>query len=372
MIAFLLACALFPLSGQDRQASVPQYMTETDGPPHLMILPNHDPISPPKLAPIKGADPALDLNFPYVVAGFENEDRITAADGNFHIRFRVFSQSRETQTSLATPIARMLMRLWQMTYTRLDIDHAPIFSGGIVDVYLCKGGRPGGEQLFGEDIEGGRVKKVNTIYIYDVASLTDHVEQAREVAHEYGHAILPGIGGFVRPERWANGYLGEKLFLTWIHEELASGRLSSQDSMGATAEDLQPWLDANVKPLVKASAMLRPDTAMLARKDQVGMNAYLGLAMSVATMYPTKVFARSMKLTGSASAKDYPAAIALATEEPDIFAVKVPPYLAGTKIWLPLGKAKVSGCTTIKRDGNWTLVQSGAHPILVKPVKPNQ
>ena len=41
-------------------------------------------------------------------------------------------------------------------------------------------------------------------------------EACRELAHEYGHAVLPAIGGFKSPEDWANGYLGERLFLRWL------------------------------------------------------------------------------------------------------------------------------------------------------------
>ena len=72
---------------------------------------------------------------------------------------------------------------------------------GIVDIWLCEGGDAAGEQV-------GR-----NIYIYQIEKKREEVELIREVAHEWGHHIIPPIGPYEEPEEWANGYIGERLLL---------------------------------------------------------------------------------------------------------------------------------------------------------------
>ena len=46
----------------------------------------------------------------------------------------------------------------------------------------------------------------------------------RQVAHEYGHVALPGIGGFTETDDpWADGHLGELLFPKWLAESGVPG-----------------------------------------------------------------------------------------------------------------------------------------------------
>ena len=101
------------------------------------------------------------------------------------------------QSAAALPLLKrsgvMLLRLWQMCSEKLGIDH-PIRYGSVVHVYLAEGGKAGGEQAV--------IGKKSCIYIYHVEDFTNPVEMAREIAHEYGHAIIPAIGGFRSPEDW--------------------------------------------------------------------------------------------------------------------------------------------------------------------------
>lgn len=228
----------------------------------------------------------------------------------------------------------------------------------------------GGEQLFGEEFDTDRtgrrvLNKVNTIYIYDTSSFTDPVEMAREVAHEYGHATWPPVGGFKDPEEWADGYLAEKIFLRWIRDSLASKQLEPADAMGATKAGLDTWIKMHVDPLIDRAAVTEPTSALLADPSATGMNAFIGLAIYLDTLYSDHVLWRSLALCGFA-AKDYPDAAVLAAEEPEQLKLQIPPELIGKQIWLPLGTGKLTGAAVLKKAGNgWVEITAGSGPIVV-------
>lgn len=276
----------------------------------------------------------------------------------YGLRFRVFAQERRQANDKGERVGRLLGRLWETNNTQLKFDHAPHFNDRVIDVYICYGGEAGGEQLFDDDKDGlGRPVKVNTIYIYALDSFTQSVEMAREVCHEYGHSTLPPIGGFVDPEDWANGYLGEKLYMRSLRDRMAAKLLEPADVMGASLESLDAWVKRNVDPLVQAAALKGPDAELLAGKGQASMDAYLGLALYAEAVLPMSVFRRSLVLTGSTKATDYPNALVMASEEPDSYEVSVPEILKGKSLWVPLGKAKLSGAKVLQRRGDWAKIQ---------------
>lgn len=273
------------------------------------------------------------------------------------MRFRVFNQMRRETNDLSPLVARMALRMWDFNVRRLRLEHSELYNRGIIDFYLCFGGEAGGEQLFDEEVENGIARKVNTIYIYQIQSFQDPVEMAREVAHEYGHATLPPVGGFETPEEWGNGYLGEKLYLRWIRDEMRAKTFTPADAMGAELAGLDAWVKKNVDPLWTAAAANGPNMALLAGKGQNAMDAYLGLALYAELLLPREAFARSLKLTGSVQAKDYPDAIALAACEVPTRTLNVPASFVGKPMWIPMVQgSKVSGAAAKKRAGNWVQV----------------
>ncbi len=312
-----------------------------------------DPMAISKLSPKKFGDPAIAWEFPWVISGFVTDP---AVPGQQNLRFRVYSQERKAKDDRAPMVARMLLRLWELNQKRLQLDHAMDYNRKILDVYLCWGGKAGGEQLFDLDSQGERPRKVNTIYFYDLNSFTDPVEMAREVAHEYGHATLPAVGGFKDPEDWANGYLGEKIYLTYMRDEIRKGRLAAGDTMGATADQLDQWLKTNVDPLVHQAALDGPRADLL-KAPEPTMDRYLGLALYAQRILPPAAFARSLKLIGSVNPADYPAAVAAAADEIPQYAYSVPSELTGQAIWLPLGDSKIAGGRVLARRNEWAKVQ---------------
>ena len=320
-----------------------------------------DPSDPAKKSPKKFGPQQVRWEFPWVVQGYVRPEGMD----QYAIRFRVYSQDRKEKDDKAPMIARMLTAIWDENASRIKSDHSDRYNGRIVDIYVCWGGKAGGEQLFSVDFESNLQRNVNTIYFYDLNSFTDPMETAREVAHEYGHAVLPAIGGYEAPEGWANGYLGEKLFLTWLRDTMVAGHLTREDTMGATEDQLIEWVKANVDPLVAKAAETLPTPQLLADKTSVGMDRYVGLAMYAATVLPESVFGRSLLLTGSTDAKDYPESICLAAEEPDEFTLRIPTYLRGKTLWVPVNKGKVTGAKVLRFVGKWAKVQPVADTVTV-------
>lgn len=100
------------------------------------------------------------------------------------------------------PIATRLMHLLLRyhCYERLLLNRSlpDMFPA---NAYLCARGPAGAETY------------KNSLYFYDMATDRSPIEWARQAAHEYGHLVLPDIGRFTRPEPFANGELGERLFV---------------------------------------------------------------------------------------------------------------------------------------------------------------
>ncbi len=341
-------------------------LPEPDGKDKVQIQIYQDRLPIPKLSPKQFGDDE-DKNswmFEWYTAGF---GKVLPDLPQFNARFNIYSQQRKATGDPAISMSRQLMRMWQINFNRLKLDHSSRYNQNTIDVYVCWGGKAGGEQLFDLEKQTNAVPyKVNTMYFYDLPSFTEPVEMAREVAHEYGHATLPAIGGFKQPEDWANGYLGEKLYLGYLRDGMAAGRYVPDDAMGVTKEQLDTWIKTNVEPLALKAATMGPDLALLKQTSKEAMDSYIGLALYAATTFTDPVFARSIILTGSNDAKDYPQAIATAFEEPGTLTLKIPSYLKGKSIWIPLGKdAKLTGAVIdTKRDG-WTKITPTQASVVV-------
>lgn len=324
-----------------------------------MVLVKSDRLDPAKRSP-KTFD-GKKWEFDWLCSGYGKDPQT----GQLMLRFRVYSQERKPDKDPAQMAAIMDLRIWQLLNHKYKIDHPEMGHGlKLVDEYLCWGGTAGGEQTLGEDVEAGQARRVNTIYIYDIASFKDPMEMAREVAHEYGHAVLPAVGGFETPEDWANGYLGERLFLRWLRDAYEAGGLDSAATMGASFQSLDSWVKAHVDPLVVDASSHAPNPSLLGSKGQKAMNSYMGLVLYADSVLPAQVVARSFKLIGSMSAKDYPQAIVDACDG-ESYTLSIPPVLYNKRLWLPLGKSTVRGGKVIARSGPWGEVQPSVGPLMI-------
>lgn len=324
-------------------------------------------LAEPKLSPKLFGDPPQPFQFEWVVRGDARPN------DRYERRFLVFSQERKSTNDKASMVIRQLLRMWEFNYMRLKRDHSRVYENGVVTVYLCWGGTPGGEQLFGDETQTIGTRKVdvkvNTIYIYDLNSFKDPVEMAREVAHEYGHATLPPVGGFKEPEEWGNGYLGEKLYLRYLRDLLKAGQITPADSMGATADQLDAWVKKNVDPLEAKIAKNGPELGLLDGQGQGPMNEYVGLNLWMQAVLPFQVYLAAIGDTGSTKAADFGPAIIRTVENWTTGIVLSFPAEYKKGAWVPVGKCRVSGGSVEKRKGDWALVKPGAGVVTLVPPK---
>ena len=342
------------------------------GPKTLVIRTQTERMEHPKHSPKQGWE--FDWNSAGFLTGFKSDP------ARMELRFRVFSQESTGGNLRAESTLRLLQRLDSYNLARLGLDHSTEFKK-VVDVYLCYGGEPGGEQTFDADAEAGG-SKVNTIYLYDLKSFTDPVEQTREVAHEYGHATLPPIGGeYTAPEAWANGYLGEKLYLSYLagaRTPVGKGgsALGPEDTFGATGAQLTAWVRKNVDPLVEDALLNGPRPDLLAGKGKASMDAFFGLALATARLYSPYVLRRALEGAGS-DPKAFPEAAGVASAEPNLtsnypklFTLNIPPAMRGRAIWVPLGPDKrrnvVQGAAIVARRDGWARIRVGSGPVNVR------
>lgn len=321
------------------------------------------PMSFTKLSPKKFGPTQEPYTFDWVVAGF-----VRPADHpeNQVVRFRIYNQLKPKENDETFGAARMLLRLWE-TLEGWGSDHSYDYAGGTVDLYLCWGGTPGGEALLDHDPQVPKTSndKVATMYIYDLPSFKDPVERAREVAHEYGHLVLPAVGGYSDPEDWANGVLGERLFLTQLARDLRAGEIPSEDVFGVTAVQLDAWLAKNVVPYRDRAALQGPFAPAYARRDKAGMDAFIGEASLLQAMLPSKRLGRTLRLMESQKAEALIKSAPISMEEGGA-TLTIPASLAGKAIWIPMGRTKVVGAKVLARRSGWAQVKPTGSTVTLK------
>ncbi len=200
----------------------------------------------------------------------------------FLVRFPSANLSRPDEreqprddTVLAQRVTALLLRLYWYAKTYLNLE--PKYPE--IKAWLCETGLAGGEW------------KDDNLYLYDKPEARAPIEWIREVCHEYGHLVLPVIGGFERPEQWANGELGERLFIKWLVEEAEHkvgerlpGPLAQQAldaRWGNEFVDAESYLNNRYRRTLKFWFDRGPDSDLLVGKDEAAMEYHLGFALYI-------------------------------------------------------------------------------------------
>jgi hypothetical protein len=137
--------------------------------------------------------------------------------------------------------------------------------GQPINLWLAAEGQPGARAV-GRDL-----------YLYAVEVERAPAEWLREIAHEYGHTSLAGIGGFISTDDpWADGELGELLFIKW----LAANGAGSSAALPWSAEEAERIARPRRQLLISA-ARGKPDWARLKGADLNARDYFLGLALRV-------------------------------------------------------------------------------------------
>lgn len=327
-----------------------------DQQPRLLMHVPLKALEQPKQSPVHG------WTYSYIVAGMGR----VGSSGQYNQRFRIYTQEPVGEQSPGFQVTRMLMRLWDYNVQYLGLDHATSY-GRTVDVYLSKDGKAGGEQRITMDPQtldpSGRASRVNVVHIYDLATFTNPLEKAREVAHEYGHATLPAIGGYSAPESWANGDVGERIYLQWLYDDMLAGRAGFFDTADAKKEDIAKYLAEKVDPLVKQIASNGPQASVLQGTDRAAFFEYVALVVYGEAILPRPAFRRFLLLTGDGHGKQALPEIVNAAAEVPTLTIPAPAGL--TQFWVPLGKGRVTKGTVLRKRGDWAEVKAAEGQVVI-------
>lgn len=324
--------------------------------------------------PREFADPKYGLLYSWFTYGFVRRPGVESQQSD--TRFAVFCQSAE-ELERTRQVTRFLLRLWDLVSLRLQIDHP--LNMRTVDVFLSWGGsQTGGEHtiLTPQPKPGERPRKHNLIHIFQTSTLTDPVEWAREMAHEYGHAVLPGITGYPAPEAWANGLLGERLFLNWVVTEMENGRMHPEDVFGATAAQIKAWTTARVRPLINRIWARGVNFDLLIGRDDAAMTEYAAFALYLDTVYGSEVLRRAMLTAGGNRPVDFLSGAKLAVSERRSVAIRLPETAAKVPVYvyLPGSKWTSKPAVTLRhvRDGWHKVLARGAMRLITFTHRPSE
>jgi hypothetical protein len=148
------------------------------------------------------------------------------------------------------------------------------------DVWLCRSGQAGGEQWR------------DNIYFYDLDTPRSSIEWIREITHEYSHLALPAIGGYDKPEYWANGYIGERLIVRWLQRRKDGPQLV--ESLWGTFSGADNFDRLLIAPAIKLYATTGPSTQWIDRKDADGMRYFIGQILTIDDKYGGRVLGQAM------------------------------------------------------------------------------
>ncbi|MBI3922982.1 MAG: hypothetical protein HY318_16290, partial [Armatimonadetes bacterium] len=191
--------------------------------------------------------------FNRVTYGYLQENK----EDEWSLRFRVFyissflARSGKDYAPLSRTICRIALQVYASVKDNMNLvsPHEP---DPIVDLWLCELGEAGAKQP---------LQAPGHIYFHDINHERVWSEWMREMAHEYGHLVLPALGGFTSAsEPIANGEIGEKLFMPWIRDSvlLRPDELKQEDRqqleayvLTETEEDLKLFMhEGPESPLV--------------------------------------------------------------------------------------------------------------------------
>ncbi|MCX7598996.1 MAG: tetratricopeptide repeat protein, partial [Armatimonadetes bacterium] len=202
--------------GMPRQAAVtvsamyPAEMRHTSGPVRRVVPP--------------GVDRGEVCQFNRVVYVFvqrDATDSTLARATDVYYPSEILSRDGRDYGPLALSLARIAARfhVYLACWPGLPARQGP------VRVWLCEGGPAGGGHDNGD------------VYLYQVAALRPGEEWLRELAHEIGHALLPPLAGYARPEHSIAGLVGE----AWLLSALAFEAEQTQRQVWSSAQGLA-WL----------------------------------------------------------------------------------------------------------------------------------
>lgn len=281
-------------------------------------------------------------------------------------RFIVHAPDRDG-APLARRCGRMLAWLWTAAHARFGSTARGLF-GAPVHAWMTRSGEAGGEQFR------------NNLYFYRLFEPRTGLEWAREIAHEYGHYLLPAPSGYTDPESWANGVLGERLFLKWILDDLQAGVTSADALPFATRAELEEYRSRQIAPLLARMRVDGPDAASLAKTDRDAFDNYTALLLYADDTYGGRILTDLLDYLPPSGKRalrgdDFLRALMLRLDACETIELRLPPGEASL-VYVPRGSFHVTaaggslvfgkGLTASRDESGWRLTAAAAGWRLVR------
>jgi len=187
-------------------------------------------------------------------------------------RFRVHAPDMDVEPT-ARKVGLFLGILWGMADQRFGRLNSRLRSGPL-DVWMCRDAGP----------ESAQQSRRN-LYILDALGDRTGIEWARTLAHEFGHFILPGPSGYKEPESWANGVFGERLFLSWLRDDVVAGKVETSLLPFVTRSSLEDYCTKQPDALVNRVMSRGPDRSLLAESTKMAMDEGTALLLYISRVH---------------------------------------------------------------------------------------
>ncbi len=262
-------------------------------------------------------------------------------------RFAVYAPHAD-DLPIARRAARLLVLIYSEVHTRLKFDHP---FGQALFVFL----NPNSYQ----NADAGGEQFRDRVYIFSIYSHRSPIEWMREIAHEYGHYILPGVTGFTSPEAWANGVLGERLFLYWIGEDTAAGNIDKKELPFVTTKELEDYQALQTIPLIsRIQRRTILSSSYFSRTDSTGMDDYTALVLYTTALYGSSQLRYAFSYTAPqpgtplVKAPDFLKGVEHSLDSADSLLIHLPvnahSKIAPLLIYLPKGQWKLAFTSALK------------------------
>ena len=242
----------------------------------------------------------------------------TGAKGFFRTITFHYQAKELPQALRLTRLAARLLRLHREHFGR---DTAFGRDEETADVWLSDRTAPGGSTIGGET-HGSQV------YLWAMGTVPrTPLEWTRTLCHEWGHLTLPAARGFSSPEGDAAGYLGERLYEKWLHDD---PQTTTDD--GSTPADLEVYYRRQVAPLMgrwRQQDTGGPNSPLLDGTDTRAMDFYIGAALASDDAFGSAILGRALWTVLDSHPRDFLRSLARNTARATTLTVRLP-------AWTPL------------------------------------
>jgi hypothetical protein len=182
--------------------------------------------------------------------------------------------------AFALKVARLAARILRLHKDRVGKEATYPQGEALAELWLTRVKSPRNARAAAET-------QVNHVYFFEIAEPRTEIEWARTIAHEFGHLVLLAARGYSAPENDAAGFLGERLFLKWLREDLLALPRKSDDFCEAAG--LQLYYTRQIAPLMSRYNNGGPADKRLKQLTADGMDYYIGMALDADEVFGSKV-----------------------------------------------------------------------------------